>query len=98
MSSAKGCPYGRIIYWRALKPKTCEFCTATLIAVSLWNACFPASHSLLCSVLLDIASFLGKQPFANPSISRSLTLEDIKHILDSVRALRLTSLSLHCVA
>jgi len=35
-------------------------------------------------VLLDVASYLGKEPFANPSISRALTLEDMKIILDSV--------------
>lgn len=47
----------------------------------------PARNCVVCCrVLVDVAAYLGKQPFANPSISRSLTLEDIKTILDSVRA------------
>ena len=35
-------------------------------------------------MLVDVASYLGKEPFANPSISRALALEDVKIILDSV--------------
>ena len=39
-------------------------------------------------MLVDVAAYLGKPPFANPAISRSLTLEDIRVILDRVRVPR----------
>jgi hypothetical protein len=45
----------------------------------------PRLDCIRCSVLVDVAAYLGKPPFANPAISRSLTLEDIRVILDSVR-------------
>jgi hypothetical protein len=87
MSSTRGCPYGRIICSIALKAKTRAFSAAALVPAP-GSRSFPVSDRGPCSVLADITSCLGKPPFANPSISRSLTLEDIRHILDSVCAPR----------